>query len=198
MSQLEIRLELRNVHSAREIGDVVNKKQREAVSQAWSIIDRAVDFSLNSTSRSLWSELNKETLEHEKQHRSMGRRVTDGRAGYKESVPLTAKFFAVRAVLRPHTMRALGATLDAAVQVKPISALQAVTTINASFVWQQLLLEIASVREDVLKGAMLRACLEQDVERDKNKNVEKYLIDVKAFAETIREIDYSKDIAVAA
>jgi hypothetical protein len=155
----------------------MNKKQREAITAAWSMIDRAVDHSFNSASRSLWGELNKETLEHEKGHRNMGRRFTRGRAGYKESANLTAKYFAVRAIMNPHRPRALRELSEAL----------------PADMYRAILLDLAGVRSDIVHGAMLHAILLDEV--TKNATVSRVLESFFELEAAINSIDYVKDIA---
>ncbi len=157
----------------------MQKKQRDAITKAWQIIDRAVDHTLNSDVRSLWSELNKATLEHEKDHRATGRRVTEGRAGYKESVPLTAKFFAVRAIMDPYKPRS--------VHVRDLSAAP------SEDMYRAILVDLAGVRSDILKGAMLHACFMN--EAPKNKTVSEWMASFFELETAILGIDYATDIA---
>jgi hypothetical protein len=162
----------------------MNKKQREAVNKAWSIIDRTVDHAMNSDARKLWSDLNKDTLEHERSHRNTGRHFTDGRAGYKESVPLTAKFFAVRAIMEPHRPKNLRDLADKAADTAGV------------VMYSTILRDLASLRIDIVRGAMLHAILID--EASKNNTVSQLTRTFFELESTIEEIDYSKDIAVAA
>ncbi len=74
-------------------------------------------------------------LKQEKEHRALGARFTRGRAAYKHSAALAAKYFAVHAVLSP--VRLAGSSVE--------SALRA----------------LAGLREDYVQGAILAAYLRE-------------------------------------
>lgn len=146
----------------------MNTTQREAVNTLYNHCERVCDNAGPGWGRLQreFIELYETALKQERENRAMGRRFTNGRAGYKGSAALAARYFVIKCLL-----------LDPVDPAKGESAL-AYTK------------RLASVRRDYQLGAFIRAhaFAELDVPLLNNDALIKAML-------VAREIDYAKDIA---